>query len=57
MAMKNYKVTETNGHEAYYQFDDATELGRTQLKAFQDAIDDANSPVLTIEPGDPKPIN
>lgn len=57
MAMKNYKVTQADGAETYYQFDDSEEVGKAGLAALKRAADDAGSPVESVTQSDPAPFN
>lgn len=57
MAMKNYKVTQEDGEETFYQFDDSTDEGKAGLGALQRAAKDANNPVKNVSEGDPVPFN
>ncbi len=57
MAMKNYKVTQEDGTATYYQFDDSEETGKAGLAALRNAAKTNDSPVQSVEPGEPEPIN
>jgi hypothetical protein len=57
MAMKNYKVTQTDGTTTFYQFDDSTDEGKAGLGALQRAAKDSDNPVASVEPGEPVPFN
>lgn len=57
MAMKNYKVTQEDGTETFYQFDDSDDVGKAALAGLRNAAKDATNPVKSVTEGDPKPIN
>lgn len=53
MAMKNYKVTQADGTETFYQFEDED----PGLEILQAAAKDKGSEIESVTAGDPKPIN
>lgn len=57
MAMKNYKVTQVDGTETYYQYDESTDEGKAALAALNRAVKDADNPVKSVTQADPKPFN
>lgn len=57
MAMKNYKVSQEDGTETYYQFDDSTDEGKAGLAALRQAAKNSDSPVTEVAEGNPKPFN
>jgi hypothetical protein len=57
MAMKNYKVTQADGEETFYQFDDSDESGKAGLAALKAAAKDEQNPVKSVTEGEPSPIN
>ena len=57
MAMKNYEVAQEDGTSTIYQFDDADEVGKQQLAVLQAAAKDKDSPVASVKPAEPEPIN
>ncbi len=57
MAMKNYKVTQEDGTETYYQFDESEDVGKAGLAALKRAEKDDDSPVKSVVEADPAPFN
>lgn len=57
MAMKDYKVTQEDGTETHYQFDDSTDEGKAGLNALRRAAKDDDSEVKSVTEGSPEPIN
>lgn len=53
MAMKNYKVTQTDGTETFYQFEDDD----PGLEILRDAAKDKGSTIDSVATGEPTPIN
>jgi hypothetical protein len=57
MAMKNYEVKQEDGTSTIYQFDDSDDVGKQQLAVLNAAVKDKDSPVASVKPAEPTPIN
>lgn len=57
MALKNYKITQEDGTETYYQFDESDDVGKASLAALRNAVKEPTNPVKSVAEGDPAPFN
>ena len=57
MGMDNYRVTYSDGSEAYFQFDDSDDTGKAGLQALRDAAKNKESTVEKVAKADPPPVN
>jgi hypothetical protein len=57
MALENYKVVQEDGETTHYQFDDSDDVGKASLAALREAVKNPQSPVKSVEKGDPTPTN
>lgn len=53
MAMKDYKVTYTDGTETFVQIDDSEEVGKAILDSYKTAVKADDSDVKSIEAASP----